>query len=63
MERVRKRAGFGKVLAQGKMERAKLDLESERLNLIKEGHTLRNEEAAQGSDNSSNILNSLRLVP
>lgn len=48
------------------MERTKLDLESERLSLIKEGKMCdmsRNDELALGRDNSCDILSSLRLVP
>uniref|UniRef100_A0AAQ4QC33 Gypsy retrotransposon integrase-like protein 1 n=1 Tax=Gasterosteus aculeatus aculeatus TaxID=481459 RepID=A0AAQ4QC33_GASAC len=70
LERMRQQAEGDKALALEKMrqqtEMAKLDLESERLRLVKEGKFndfSRNEEFARSSGNSSDILNSLRLVP
>lgn len=70
LERVRQQADLEKALALEKMrqqtEMARLDLESERLSLIKEGKLCdmsRSEESVRGRDNSSDILNSLRLVP
>lgn len=70
LEQMRQQAEAEKVLAVEKMrqqtEMAKLDLESERLRLVKDGKLgdfSRDEELARGSDNSRDILNSLRLVP